>query len=180
MNRLGLIVALSFTASGRVLPAEVSHPDAEVLSACISAAAPKAATYGGNGIDGVVYVLPAGEVTIGLSSDGQVRGELHSANWKILGGPFQDLRNRTSKGWVLPKGISAAAFRVEVAKPPTGEFGYEHLYFSFWPPGYSTDGQSSVVRAFVGPTPHGATITCELSMHKGAWIVVNSWFAPYA
>jgi hypothetical protein len=180
LNRIGLIVVLSLAASGRVFPADVSYPDAEVLSSCIGAGAPKAATYGGNRIDGVIYVLPAGEATIGLANEGQVRGELRSANWEALRGPLQNLRNRTSKGWVLPKGISASAFRVEVAESPKGEFGYEHLYFSFWPPGYSADMQSSVVRAFVGPTPHGATITCELSLRNGSWVVVNSWFTPYA
>jgi hypothetical protein len=125
-------------------------------------------------------VLPGGEATVGLASEEQVRTELRGANWKTLSGLFQDLRNRTTKGWLLPKGISATEFRIEIAEPPKGEFGYEHLYFSFWPPGYSADVRSSVVRAFVGPTPHGATITCELSLRDGAWVVVNNWFSPYA
>jgi len=180
LNRIGLIVVFFLVAAVRVFSGDVSYPDAEVLSSCISAGAPKAAKYGGNRIDGVIYVLPASEPTIGLANEGQVRGELHSASWEALKGPLQNLRNRTSKGWVLPKGISTAAFQIRAAEPPKGEFGYEHLYFSFWPPGYSTDMQSSVVRAFVGPTPHGATITCELSLRNGSWVVVNSWFTPYA
>lgn len=175
MNRVGLITVFLIAVYDRAYSADISFPDAEVLGACISAIAPKAAAYSVGSKDKLVYVLPSVEATDGFASEGQLFMDLRGANWEALSAPFQELRNRISKGWVPPKDISAAEFQVEVAKPPNSE----HLYFSFYPPGYSTDAQSSVVRALVGPTPHGASIACELSLQSGSWLVVHKWFVPY-
>lgn len=38
-------------------------------------------------------------------------------------------------------------------------------------PGYSSDGNSAVVRAFTGPTAHDATITAVLEKNAGTWVV---------
>jgi len=47
-------------------------------------------------------------------------------------------------------------------------------------PGYSSDGNEAVVRSFIGPTAHGATITACLVKSNNKWVV--KWFriARYA
>ena len=64
--------------------------------------------------------------------------------------------------------------------PPSGENGYESVFYLFWPPGYSKTGDTALVRALVGPTCHGASITCQLEQAKGSWLVVKHWFSVFA
>lgn len=45
-------------------------------------------------------------------------------------------------------------------------------YVDVWLPGYSKDGQTAVLRAWFGPTPHGASATYMLAKKKGKWTIV--------
>jgi hypothetical protein len=53
-------------------------------------------------------------------------------------------------------------------------------YVQAWLPGYSKDGQSAVIRAFIGPTFHSTTVTYGVAKDKGRWAVVwrTSYFTP--
>lgn len=53
-------------------------------------------------------------------------------------------------------------------------------WFEHYLPGYSSDGNEAVVRSFIGPTVHGATITASLVKSNNKWVV--KWFriAVYA
>jgi hypothetical protein len=48
-----------------------------------------------------------------------------------------------------------------------------------WLPGYSTDGLRAVVRARVGSTPHGATLTAVLEKNGESWAVKWYYVAFY-
>ena len=52
-------------------------------------------------------------------------------------------------------------------------------YFQAFVPGYSQDGQRAVFRAWIGPSPHGATITYRLDLVNGAWKVAWREIAIY-
>lgn len=42
-------------------------------------------------------------------------------------------------------------------------------------PGYSAGGERAIVRAHVGPTSHGATVTALLELRDGRWVV--EWYS---
>lgn len=184
MHRIGCGAILVVTMCAHAHAARAPKPDAEVLSACIGATMSRVArsTYPTER-DNVVYVLPDEEKYVAFLSEGQLRGDLHDpANWTTLRGLFQNLRDRAGKGWRPPKDIAVAGFHIRIAEPPIRDGLFpscDRLYYSFYPPGYSKDGRSSVVNAAFGPTPHGASVNCELSLQGGKWIVVNSWISIY-
>lgn len=185
MHRIGWAAALLVAFCAHAHAARATKPDAEVLSACISATLSKAArsSYPSKR-DNVVYVLPDEEKYAASLSDDQLRVDLRDpANWSTLRALFQNLRDRAGKGWRPPKNIAVSGFRIKIANPPLRDNlfpSFDHLYYSFYPPGYSADGRSSVVNTAFGPTPHGASANCELSLQDGKWIVVNSWISIYA
>jgi hypothetical protein len=184
MHRIGWVAVLLVAICAHAHAARAPKPDAEVLSACISATMSKVAriTFPSKR-DNVVYVLPDEEKYVAFLSDDQLRGDLHDpANWTTLRGLFQNLRERAGKSWRPPKHIAVSGFHIKIAKPPLrGNLfpSFDRLYYSFYPPGYAADGRSSVVNAAFGPTPHGASANCELSLQDGNWIVVNSWISIY-
>lgn len=153
--------------------------DSIVISACIRAIVPRATEYALKSKSDVVYVHPEGESSIGLVSEAQLHSDLDGADWDSLSGPIQMLRGRLSSGWSPPPLLAIEGFEVVLSNPPEGEFGHDHLHFLFWPPGYSSDQKVSVVRALFGPTPHGASATCEISFQDGKWLVVKKWFSVY-
>lgn len=53
--------------------------------------------------------------------------------------------------------------------------GFVHAFL----PGYSKDGTRAVVRAWVGPSPHGASVTALLEKHGDAWVVKWHHIARY-
>jgi hypothetical protein len=61
------------------------------------------------------------------------------------------------------------------------EKAYPHSQCWFEPylPGFSTAGHSAIIRAFVGPTPHGATVTALLEKRGDQWIIKWCKLARY-
>ena len=54
--------------------------------------------------------------------------------------------------------------------------GWVHAYL----PGYSKDGSRAIVRAGVGPSAHGATLTALLEKRGDKWVVKWHYIAFYA
>ena len=159
---------------------EREYPDAQVLSACIQAAVPEIAKRNSRPAGTLVYVAPKGEAALYFVSDGQVRSELKGADWAILSTPLNVLRSRTKEGWNPPKSMAVDGLNVVVSDPPQGQDVPEKpLYFKFWPPGYSEDLGTGIVRASFGPSPHGATVTCALAKRGESWVIVNIAVAFY-
>ncbi len=65
-------------------------------------------------------------------------------------------------------------------KDSSGGFDGVKGYFKSFAPGYSADGNTAIVRAWVGPSPHGATVTYLLRKKGENWVVVWREFAFYA
>jgi len=65
----------------------------------------------------------------------------------------------------------------------TAKFHHVHrrakAHFTAFAPGYSRDGSRAVVRAWIGPSPHGATITYRLDLRDGVWQVAWRELAIY-
>ena len=53
-------------------------------------------------------------------------------------------------------------------------------YFEAFAPGFSKDGERACVRAWVGPSSHGATVTYALELRKGIWKVLWREYSFYA
>ena len=53
-------------------------------------------------------------------------------------------------------------------------------YFEAYAPGFSKNGQRAVVRAWVGPSPHGGTVTYALELRNDEWTVLWREYAFYA
>jgi hypothetical protein len=76
---------------------------------------------------------------------------------------------------------------MELNRPlkPSGRLGQFEMYeeykgvFRAFAPGYSKDGQKAVVRAWVGPSAHGATVTYALELKNGKWTVLWREFSFY-
>jgi hypothetical protein len=62
----------------------------------------------------------------------------------------------------------------------SGKYADARGYVEAWLPGYSKDRQTAVLRAWFGPTAHGATVTYLLAKKKGKWTVVWRKVAHYA
>ena len=128
MHRIGWAAALLVAFCAHAHAARATKPDAEVLSACISATLSKAArsSYPSKG-DNVVYVLPDEEKYAASLSDDQLRVDLRDpANWSTLRALFQNLRDRAGKGWRPPKNIAVSGFRIKIATPHSGTTSFRH------------------------------------------------------
>jgi len=190
VRRIGWNSVLLVAVCGYAHAAPVPKADADVLSACMTATVYKVAAYGVNQRDDVIYVSPNESEGAETAKESAIQGDLHGAHLKKLSALFKALRDRAGKGWRPPKGLSVAGLQVKIEKPPwtgitlskdgTASFpDKEHVSFWFYPPGYSIDAKSAIAHAWVGPTPHGATVSCELTLRGHRWIVANSWFTPY-
>ena len=160
---------------------ERDYPDAQVLSACMQAAIPEIGKRSSLLTGKLVYVAPKGASSLFFVSDAQLRGELDWENWATLSAPLEVLRRRAKEGWNPPQSIFIEGLDVMVSDPPKEKnTTSKSLYFVFWPPGYSDDLSTGIVRAAFGPSAHGATVTCAFAKRGDSWIIVNKWVAFYA
>jgi hypothetical protein len=132
------------------------------------------------------------EETIGSSfylSDGQLDGESHDGKKYLVPVDIrEDLRRRNPEEPVSMRGFKPSSSKILVRDlkglKVDGEFEKEHPNsvgcVEAWLPGYSKDGQTAVLRASFGPTPHGATTTYMLAKKNGRWSVVWRKVAYYA
>jgi hypothetical protein len=67
----------------------------------------------------------------------------------------------------------------DTAFPFAQAFPTARGYVSAYLPGYSEDGTQAIVRARIGPTSHGATVTAVLEKKADRWIVKWHRFAFY-
>jgi hypothetical protein len=160
---------------------ERKYPDSELLSACIQAVMPEISKRTTQWLGTSVYVAPKSVSTLFFVRDEQIRSELNWEDWAALSRSLELLRNRTKEGWSPPKSILVEGLDIVIAEPPKDKSSaIQPLYFAFWPPGYSDDMSTGVVRAAVGPSAHGATVTCQLTKHGDSWSIVNKWVTFYA
>jgi len=106
-------------------------------------------------------------------------------------GSGKDLRRRNGKGPTPLKGLGIKDKRVtlidleKLAEESGVGFGFAEAFWKKYPdswghlsvylPGYSSDGQSSVVVMDSGPTPHGMAIIYLLRKSEGVWKVKGRW-----
>jgi hypothetical protein len=133
-----------------------------------------------------------GEETAGSPfylSDGQLDGEAHDEKKYLVPADIrEDLRRRNPKEPVSMRGFkpSSSTILVRDLRGLTGYGEFERKYpdsagyVEAWLPGYSKDGQTAILRASFGPTPHGATTTYMLAWKNGRWTVVWRKVAYYA
>ena len=67
-----------------------------------------------------------------------------------------------------------------LGKPFRLSFGQARGWAMAWLPGYSADGQRAIVRAYVGPSAHGASLTALLERRSETWAVAWLGLAWYA
>lgn len=182
MKTLVSALIILFLICSPVRSSEREYPDAELLSACIQAVIPEISKRTAQRLGTFVYVAPKGASTLFFARDEQIRGELDGEDWAGLSTSLELLRNRTKAGWSPPESIFVEGLEIAVAERPKDKIRSTPgpLYFEFWPPGYSDDMSTGIVRAAFGPSVHGATATCRLAKHGDSWSVVNKWVTFYA
>jgi len=125
----------------------------------------------------------------GFLSDDQLRGESHDKKPYLIPADIRaDLRRRNPKEPVSLRGFKPSRTKILLRDlsglKRFGEFERKHPdargYVEAWLPGYSKDGQTAVLRAWFGPTSHGATATYMLANKKGRWAIVWRKVAYYA
>jgi hypothetical protein len=133
----------------------------------------------------VLYQETAG--LSGFLSDDQLDADSDGTN-QVPGFLRADLRRRNSGEPVSLRRLKPSSPRILVGDLSGlswfGDFETRYPqargYVEPWLPGYSKDGETAVLRACVGPTPHGATTTYLLTKKRGRWTVVWRTVAYYA
>lgn len=126
--------------------------------------------------------------TSGLLSDGQLNGESHDKEPYLIPADLRaDLRRRNPKEPVILSGFKPSSPKIllrDLSGLRRDEFEEKYPdargYAEAWLPGFSKDGRTAVLRAYFGPTPHGATATYLLEKRDGRWTVVWRKVAYYA
>jgi hypothetical protein len=174
-----LLAAVILVLSLAVACAEdTAARDAAVLSACIGAVVPEIEeTIPGALTRNRIFILPVDEKHAMAMLRSQLPDDGH---WDIRILMLDSIIRRIGTGWTPPPAVEISGRVVQRRRPPSGEFGYEELNFSFWPPGYSPAGDDAMVHALFGPTAHGATATCALRFDDGTWQVVKHRVRFYA
>jgi hypothetical protein len=114
-------------------------------------------------------------------SDGQLDGERHDRKPHLIARDIRgSLRRRNpldpvSLGGYKPSSPKILVRDLSGLMGEFGEFSSKYAdargYVEAWLPGYSKDRQTAVLRAWFGPTAHGATVTYLLVKKKGKWTV---------
>ncbi len=130
----------------------------------------------------------------GLLSDGQLGIEFDGKRTDLIPAAIREgLRSRNPNEPVSLRGFKSSSPKILVRdlsalerfrkSERNSEFKRTYPnargYVKAWLPGYSTDGQTAVPRALLGPTPHTATATYMLTKKNGRWTVVWRKVARY-
>jgi hypothetical protein len=171
---------------------KVSSDDAAAISVAIQhfASQKKAPHFPGREDKSLVLIDTE---TLGPSemylSDGQIRSDTSSENWRVSVDLRDGLRQRNASKRFLNlltfgKGVVAAELDKVLSSPPEfaapEKYPEARAYARVWLPAYSKDGKTAVVRFAFGPTSHGATATYLLIKGKDGWSVSKWAFAFYA
>jgi hypothetical protein len=118
----------------------------------------------------------------GYLSDDELNGEHFDEKTYFIPAEIRDdLRRRNPKEPVSLREFKPSSAKILVrelnelkhVRPRRVRFEFVRIcpiargYVVSWLPGYSKDGQTAVVRALWGPTPHGATTTYMLKNERG-------------
>ena len=147
--------------------------DAQVLGACLDAVADELARNAAGSMisppRNTILILPNSRRADGFLADNQLESELSVSEWESAALLATAMRSRSaSAGPILVPSSLQPTRLLE-----TSELSVEPKtpWVEFYRPGYSTDGRSALVRAHFGPTPHGATFTCLLTLELMRWTV---------
>ena len=127
----------------------------------------------------------------GFLSDDQLNGEVSPDEDRPIPADISaDLRRRNPKQAFSLSGFKPTNPKILVADLSDlnlvrwsdfeNKFTDARGYVKVWVSGYSKDGNTAVVRASFGPTPHGATLTYMLVKKDGHWTVKWRKTAYYA
>jgi len=196
VGALFAVTALGYPGAGSGAPPDAR--DQRVLQAALlHLVADPGFVMPGAARDGRSIVLSSRSATgTGMIESYQMRSDVGSA-LTIPDDLEKDLlrRNATSQGSsvVVSFGGSNLDSRITVADLTTGEppaierrppfserFPQARGWVEPWLPGYSKDGRRAIIRAWVGPSPHGASVTVLLERSGRSWVVRWSRIAHYA
>jgi len=74
----------------------------------------------------------------------------------------------------------APVMQLDDFRPFRDRFSEARGWAIAWLPGYSSDGQRAIVRASIGPSAHGASVTALVELRGVAWVVTSLKLAWYA